>query len=748
MSAPQKATLTILTCFLLILPDLMFAQNRELGILLPAKPGEKSELIPISRNKSLSDQLEEAISKNFMDNHTIGIIDTFLSPLFYSTRFGVKPGDTLAFYFSPQAPCIIKAVGVKIASIDENAPCHKIDLNIVRSNYDASSHPIDSVEANGWLGDFVHNTWHSSSFGSYPINWESNHQPLWGTHYFEVQEPLNQWIFINMNLLNSEPQLCFQDRILVLFAPRGHLDGMMRFQAGDATGSPLFYLLKYYKDKEPFGNTGWYVRHYGLIFALVVEFMGFPPPMIHAVGTYGNVLNADPISLKCSASSVCIDTVRCGFDSVYLEYRINDEEFNSIEMVLIEGHKNNGIWEGILPANYIEPGDKLTFQFAAILKTGVKITSAEYFFYYFIKESPILVFYNDDGGSFPSWILHPYYDNLWRREVGNVYRYDVWVGSRDGPLTKELVDMYNFIIQIDASSPATMNDQVIGEWMIGGTKRGFIWSSQEWGYQLTGGTDTTFAPDDWHHQILGIQTLGPQDINFAVNGNPYLPYPLKAIKNDVVSGDLAEFIADSLQLFYNPYYELGFKNWIDAFTPSQDAIVCFTDTSEQLVFGVRKFANNIATVFLTFDPLGLDTAYPGFTPFLDTPGYHWTEPNVTSVIGAALRWFEGIWIDNIVQPTQLNYLHKYSLSQNYPNPFNSDTEIRYQLPEATHVKLEIYNLLGQKIRTLIDDPKPAGSHTLRWDGRDQYGKPVSSGVYLYRLTAGRFCETRKMVVMR
>jgi len=85
---------------------------------------------------------------------------------------------------------------------------------------------------------------------------------------------------------------------------------------------------------------------------------------------------------------------------------------------------------------------------------------------------------------------------------------------------------------------------------------------------------------------------------------------------------------------------------------------------------------------------------------------------------------------------------------NYPNPFNPDTEIRYHLPEAIHINLEIYNLLGQKIRTLIDGQKPTGSHTIRWDGRDETGAAVSSGVYLYTLTAGRFCGTRKMVVIR
>ncbi|MDW7679786.1 MAG: T9SS type A sorting domain-containing protein, partial [bacterium] len=101
------------------------------------------------------------------------------------------------------------------------------------------------------------------------------------------------------------------------------------------------------------------------------------------------------------------------------------------------------------------------------------------------------------------------------------------------------------------------------------------------------------------------------------------------------------------------------------------------------------------------------------------------------------------------QPDQQDVLPtELTLFQNYPNPFNPDTEIRYQLSEMTHVKLEIYNLLGQRIRTLVDWEKTAGSHMVRWDGRDAFGARVSSGVYLYRLTAGRFCQTRKMVVMR
>ena len=747
----KKKKLTILICLFIIQANLVFAQNNKLGILLPAKPGKKSKLIPISGVKSNSFQMEKMISKKLQENYAIGGIDTVCSPIQYSVRFGAQPGDTLAFYFNPPdfTYTIIKAVGMRILSIDENATCHEIDLSLVKSNYDASVHPVDSVDSAGWLGAFRKDSWYSSSFGDYPINWENGHKPLWGTYYFQVQEPLNQWIFVDMNVLNFEPELGFCDKMLVLLTPRGELDGIIRWAAGDATSWPTYYLLKSYRDTGPSGNAGWHVRHYGLLLCLVVQFIGNPPPMIFALEDYsGNILSAEPKSLKCQTNILFADTTHCSVDSVFLEYKLNDDSVNIISMVLIDGQKNNGIWEALLTENYMEPGDKMTFKFVATLTSGHRINSSEYWLYYFIKKTELLVFYNDDGGSYPSWILHPYYDNLWCDPDGAAYPYDIWVGSRDGPLTEKLVNMYNFIIQIDASSPATMNDQIIGAWLIGGERRGFIWSSQEWGFQLTGGTDTTFASDDWHNQILGIETLGPQDINVAINGDPYLPFPLKAKKNDVVSGDLAKFISDSLQLFYNPYYKLGFKNWIDAFIPSDDAIVCFTDTSEQFVFGVRNFTNNIASVFLTFDQLCLDTAYPGFIPSLDTPGYHWTEPNVTSVIGAALRWFGRIWIDNVVQTTQINYLYEYRLSQNYPNPFNSDTKIRYQLPENTHIKLEIYNLLGQKIRTLINEQKPAGSHTVRWDGRDDSGTAVSSGVYLYTLSAGRFCGTRKMVVMR
>ncbi|MGH7599285.1 MAG: LamG-like jellyroll fold domain-containing protein, partial [bacterium] len=90
----------------------------------------------------------------------------------------------------------------------------------------------------------------------------------------------------------------------------------------------------------------------------------------------------------------------------------------------------------------------------------------------------------------------------------------------------------------------------------------------------------------------------------------------------------------------------------------------------------------------------------------------------------------------------------YALAQNYPNPFNPETEIRFQLPQASHVVMKIFNILGEEIRTLVDEQREAGYHGVRWDGRDKNGNPVASGVYLYQLQAGSFSEMKKMSLLR
>ncbi len=91
---------------------------------------------------------------------------------------------------------------------------------------------------------------------------------------------------------------------------------------------------------------------------------------------------------------------------------------------------------------------------------------------------------------------------------------------------------------------------------------------------------------------------------------------------------------------------------------------------------------------------------------------------------------------------------EFSLSQNHPNPFNPTTAISFALPEATHIEIAVFNIVGQRIATLAESDYPAGEHTVMWDGRDDNGRTVSSGVYFYQIKAGDFIASKKMVLMK
>lgn len=90
----------------------------------------------------------------------------------------------------------------------------------------------------------------------------------------------------------------------------------------------------------------------------------------------------------------------------------------------------------------------------------------------------------------------------------------------------------------------------------------------------------------------------------------------------------------------------------------------------------------------------------------------------------------------------------FLLAQNFPNPFNPETSIRYGVPGNASVELVIFNLLGEKVRTLVDEVQPSGDYEVHWDGRNDFGQPVTSGVYYYRLKSGNVSLTKKMILLQ
>jgi hypothetical protein len=90
----------------------------------------------------------------------------------------------------------------------------------------------------------------------------------------------------------------------------------------------------------------------------------------------------------------------------------------------------------------------------------------------------------------------------------------------------------------------------------------------------------------------------------------------------------------------------------------------------------------------------------------------------------------------------------FHLDQNYPNPFNPETAIKYELPKQAEVKLEIFDITGRQVRSLVQQIQQAGRYTITWDGRNEQGEALASGVYLYQLRAGSFVQTRRMALVR
>jgi len=118
--------------------------------------------------------------------------------------------------------------------------------------------------------------------------------------------------------------------------------------------------------------------------------------------------------------------------------------------------------------------------------------------------------------------------------------------------------------------------------------------------------------------------------------------------------------------------------------------------------------------------------------------------------GTANFCIKGLTID--ASPTDIGLNNRtpetYSLAQNFPNPFNSITKIKYHLPKSSLVSIKVYNLLGEEIKTLIDQVETAGEKSVDWDGTNSLGQTVSSGVYIYRLEAEGMVLSRKMMYLR
>jgi len=271
-------------------------------------------------------------------------------------------------------------------------------------------------------------------------------------------------------------------------------------------------------------------------------------------------------------------------------------------------------------------------------------------------------------------------------------------------------------------------------------------------YQL--GTDVLAYDDGSAFYYNYIGPVGPPyNLRWAVRFTPHAPCSLKAVTAQFLttgSNGVLHIWNDSLGsgIPGTELVNLGFNR--TEILPTWQTI----DLSAYNLFFENDFYVGFSATsvdsFLLMDALQ-DSNH--FTVYLDTfsvgnwllidPNHVFTtgDPLIRANVEYAVATDVGD-DDKVLRPTS------FALSQNYPNPFNPTTTIRFSLAKRGKIDLEIYNLLGERIRVLADQEFTAGEHSLVWDGRDAKGKIVSSGVYFYRLKGEDYSETKKMIFIK
>lgn len=238
---------------------------------------------------------------------------------------------------------------------------------------------------------------------------------------------------------------------------------------------------------------------------------------------------------------------------------------------------------------------------------------------------------------------------------------------------------------------------------------------------------------------------------YNINGNPstYYDKPIAVLTGPgaVSSGDQV-----ALRMKFHPRARVFGKSTTAAFNAPTILDLGNSDWTSRYADADAFLVSNPGH-YLTHDEFIVDEEV-WLTPDDVAQGYD-------TVVKAAIAWMDS-QITSIPQPVTAEVPASYRLYQNYPNPFNPSTHIKFRLPAGASqagiagfpkgagafVELKVYDVSGREVATLVSENLAPGEYRLQWDGKDALGNPLSSGVYFYRLTAGSFTQTRKMILMK
>lgn len=280
------------------------------------------------------------------------------------------------------------------------------------------------------------------------------------------------------------------------------------------------------------------------------------------------------------------------------------------------------------------------------------------------------------------------------------------------------------------------------------------------------GTDTLSdrLNDVSYTNPLAVTHVGPQAITvFSVLQADTFNTKIIMKNNNVYrEQEVLDKYATSTRIEKAPLYSAEFEALIDPATTTFKEVLTFANVPETPLSMLDSFISRLDTITIT-DPKPSITHFANqmeYIPYdsLDV-SYGTAAVSYTAAAGGFplgdLNWYpdkKQEWIDagmpTSVEPIDHAVPAEFRLAQNYPNPFNPSTTIEFELKKDAYAKLSVYNMLGQRVRNLVDQKQTAGRYLVQWDGMDENGEAVSSGIYFYRIETESFSAAKKMLLIR
>jgi hypothetical protein len=226
-------------------------------------------------------------------------------------------------------------------------------------------------------------------------------------------------------------------------------------------------------------------------------------------------------------------------------------------------------------------------------------------------------------------------------------------------------------------------------------------------------------------------------INRVLSGAPRAPMALGG--EGLTAGVESSFSGGRLTLSCESDFAIG-GALVTITTPAAVTHDAFENVPGGMMFDYRQEGGLLKVLVYSMGGVSLPSGRNEFLTINGIQNYEIEAVDLASADGRRVTVVLGAARDNVPG--------EFALHQNYPNPFNPETQIAFDLPQAGRVELTVYNVLGRRIVTLAGGTFEAGSHSVSWDGRDESGTSVSSGVYFYRLETPSGSVSRKMVLLK